>query len=53
MSMDIKTQQNTPYLKSFIKIVFLSVKLHSGAFEEDWHHFLISIINKNRIKLHE
>ena len=31
--------------KSSIKVVFLSVKLHSGAFEEHRYHFLISIIN--------
>ena len=31
--------------KSSVKVVFLPVKLHSGAFEEDRCHFLISIIS--------
>ena len=35
-----------------MKVVFLSVKLHSGAFEADRYEFLISVINKKKIKLH-
>ena len=31
--------------KSSIKVVFLSIKLHSGAFEKDRYNFLILIIN--------
>ena len=41
--------------KSSIKVVFLIVKLHSGAFEEDRYQFLISILIKtksNFISLH-
>ena len=36
----IKTQQNALF-KSSIELVFLSVKLHSGAFGEERYHFLI------------
>ena len=39
--------------KSSTKVVFfLSVKFHSGEFEADRYDFLISMINKNKIKLH-
>ena len=45
MSIDIKMQQNLNFVKSSVKVVFFSVKIHSGAFEKDKHHFLILIIN--------
>ena len=43
MSIDIKMQQNLNFVKSSVKVVFFSVKIHSGAFEKDKHHFLILI----------
>ena len=45
MSIDIKMQQNLNFVKSSVKVVFFSVKMNSGAFEKDKHHFLILIIN--------
>ena len=56
----LPNHQNLRLLKRFdmsiatkytAKVVFLSVKLNSGAFEKDRYHFLISIINKKKTKL--
>ena len=50
MSIDIKIQENTIGLNPLLKLS--SSLLNSGAFWEDWYHFLISMINKNKIKFH-
>ena len=48
MSIDIKTQQNTLFKNSLLRLS----PWKGCLFEEDRYHFLISVINENKTKFH-